>query len=174
MKTKIMLLALATSTMLLFQSCRNLTEIDLEFAKHGKIGDENISHSADTYDFVEFVFDSVHSRGAFDGHNVLSIDIQKNQLTVAHGGQTSGQCPVDLERLEQLRSILTNAQVCKPPPVPEGQVTCLAFAAPDVSITNARERVELAPVICNSGAFLCEGRDEALPSVLIHLAKNIP
>jgi hypothetical protein len=103
----------------------------------------------------------------------VSLDIDTGIISLSIAGTTKS-CTLDTVRLSGARQILQTSEVCRPGPLPPGMVSCLAIGAADIELSNATALVQLRPVICNSGTFLCDGNDALLRSLISDLETNPP
>jgi len=83
-------------------------------------------------------------------------------------------CTIDPTRLQAIRTLIADSQICMPGPLPPGSVSCMAFAAPDLELSNASATIMLSHEMCNSGTFLCGDNDSNLRALLNDLKTNLP
>jgi hypothetical protein len=105
--------------------------------------------------------------------NRLEIDIEAGVISTNVSGSAKS-CTLDAGRLNQAREILQTSQICEPGPLPPGSVSCLALGAADIELSNDTSGVQLRPVICHSGTFLCDGNDARLRALILDLGTNPP
>ena len=99
----------------------------------------------------------------------LDVDLKAGTVSI-----DGNNCVLDAERGYRLKDILSIAQVCTPAPLPPGTPVCMAMGIADTQLANDQESIELRPVICNDGVFLCDGRDQELREVLMDLRNRPP
>jgi hypothetical protein len=104
----------------------------------------------------------------------LELDLEAETLILREAGQIKSTCGIDEIRLQTIKQILDGAEICSPPPLPPGSVTCLAIGVPDIELSNLDTVVLLRPVICNTGTFLCGDRDQRLRDLLSDLRSRLP
>jgi hypothetical protein len=103
----------------------------------------------------------------------VELNIESGDLKLTLNG-VEKICTLDSERQAQLAELLTNAQVCEPAQPAPGTVVCLAIGAADIELVNSEKRVQLRPVICQSGRYLCDGKDAELRAILLSLKSQPP
>jgi hypothetical protein len=97
----------------------------------------------------------------------FGVDVDAGSL------EFNGQnCNLNAARVAALKDILSGAQVCEPGDLPPGTAVCLALGVPDIELFDGSYTVQLRPVICHSGIFLCDGRDQKLRDLLLQVAAD--
>jgi hypothetical protein len=106
----------------------------------------------------------------------IDLNIDNSILTVNGSNNLQRSCSLDLLRVDKLKSILSSSQICKPQPIGEDQVVCLAISTTDIVLRNedSSQHVELAKEMCNTGTFLCGDKDQMLREVLTDILHNPP
>lgn len=99
----------------------------------------------------------------------ISIDLESGQETIG-----SQSCTLDVDRLSTFRDLLVDATVCEPAPLPPGSAECMAIGIPDIKLESQSGSIQLRPVICNNGVYLCGNRDQQLRTLLQDLIQNPP
>lgn len=131
-----------------------------------------------TSQFHKVVFDPALELGSLQksaDSKRVEIDVSGGALKIISGPSSQvSQCSVDVDRLQQLKSLLSISQVCEPGPLPEGTAVCMAYAMADVELANEDESVKLRSNMCHSGTFLCDGNDKKLRELLSDLRDNPP
>ena len=111
------------------------------------------------------------TQSATSGH--VELDLDNGAATLVLDTSTY-DCTVDAVRLQAARDILATSEICKPAPLPAGEASCDAIGLADLELSNASASVELRPVVCNSGTFLCDGNDLKLRDLIADLKANLP
>ncbi len=122
-----------------------------------------------TYERVEFLTDHF-------SQDYLVIDLVNMQIEITiDDNKTTTTCNPENDVLLELKSILTNAEICEPAPLEEGAVSCLAYPVPSIGLTNTQgEEAWLAGPICRSGVFLCnEEHQKILLEIKQHFIENL-
>lgn len=91
----------------------------------------------------------------------LELNLDSGQLNISNGAAKIS-CVLETRRLQSLRDLIAQSKICQPAPLPSGGVSCLAASLPDIELSNGTTTVELSPLICNSGTYLCDGNDDIL------------
>ena len=115
------------------------------------------------------------------GTTRLNIELTKSEVIYSKFGvypvigavkpETQELCTLDEVRRKKLVGFLTDSTICNPVP-PE--ISCMAIAVTDIILYTATGEVELTPVICGRGAFLCDDRDAKFRAVLIDIKNKKP
>ena len=100
----------------------------------------------------------------------LELDLNGGRLSI-----DGAACALDETRLSSLRALLAQSSVCKPAPLAPGMAACMAIGLADIELSaGSGESVQLRPLICHNGTFLCDGNDKILREILNDLALNSP
>lgn len=160
-------LAGATVLVLAFQNCSE----NLQPAETPAQGKTVIGNSAG---YTKIVFDAHLEYRGPDGSVRLEADLEAGRLTVGITGRGSKSCALDQPRLNQLKELMARSKVCKPGPLPPDTAVCMAIGIADIELSNDTSSVQLRPVICHNGVYLCDGADEILRALLADLRTNVP
>jgi len=105
----------------------------------------------------------------------LEVDIQAGSLRlIDHSNSSVRDCALDSARLSRLRDLLASADICKPGPLPADTAVCMALGLADIELSQAGSSIQLRPVICHNGTFLCAGADVTFRALLADLRDNAP
>lgn len=128
-------------------------------------------------DYTKLVYDP-YLEGSYPNapaSKKLEVDTQSGVMKLSSSSATAKTCTVDTARLDQLRDVLSKAQICKPGPLPDNTAVCMALALADIELSNAANaKIQLRPLMCNNGTFLCAGLDDVLRGLLGELRDNPP
>lgn len=101
----------------------------------------------------------------------LDIDVEAGEVKISVDNQST-ICPLGEADLGALKAVLAQSQVCMAGPSESG-VQCQAIALADIELASEDgASVQLRPVVCNHGTFLCGGNDQVLRDLLTRLAKQ--
>jgi hypothetical protein len=103
----------------------------------------------------------------------VSIDLKQNHLEITDANKTR-DCDLDLERSNRLKELLDHSSICIPGDLPPDSMVCLAFSVPDIELQSDEENIQLSPVICHQGVFLCEGNDSVFRKILADILEAPP
>lgn len=100
----------------------------------------------------------------------VELDLKAGRVTV-----NDVACELDEARLGSLRALLAQSNVCRPAPPPPNFASCMAIGLADIELSGERgTAVQLRPLVCNNGTFLCDGNDKILREILKDLEQNSP
>ena len=106
---------------------------------------------------------------------VLHMDLATGLMKLNDPGQAQKSCQIDPERLMQIDEILAQGKICKPKPLPPGQVSCDAISPDDVRLmSEGASSINLQQLLCNYGVYLCDGQDEIFRNILSDLVAHPP
>ncbi len=100
--------------------------------------------------------------------NGLELELKSGALQVG-----AKSCVLDATRLEQIRSLLATSAICEPA-LPPGAVACMAIGIPDIQLISGASTIELRPVVCHNGVYLCGGADQTFRSLLNEIRAQPP
>lgn len=166
MKRSLSIVSILALLLLAFQNCKGQ-----QVASESK--DDVVLGSAEGYSEVSLLY--THTT-LMDyqrmGHPLLTLNRTNGELKIEN---TSVQtCTLEAARLEKVNQIFSGSQICEPAPLPPDTAHCLAIGMPDIELRNGGETILLAGEICNTGTFLCDGKDKLLREFLRELAANPP
>lgn len=105
----------------------------------------------------------------------MQLELSTGQMSVAPVDSASAKsCALDDSRLQSLRTLLTNARVCEPGPLPDGMASCMAVSVADIELSDGAHSTSLRPTICHNGVFLCQDKDADFRKILEDLRQNPP
>lgn len=163
---KTIFLVVGTAVLLLgFQNCGSSPS---GFANSGSGPAGNIIASTSNVDKLVYT-PADSSMLASKTTSPISIDLESGQESI--GTQS---CTLDMNRLSAFRNLLVDATVCEPAPLPPGSAECMAIGIPDIKLEGQSGSIQLRPVICNNGVYLCGDRDQQLRTLLQDLIQNPP
>jgi hypothetical protein len=162
------LILVFSSTLLFFQNCGKVAAPSDGSASDNQKS-ETVIDSASR--FKKISYDPAGAYGAAKLHLDLSLD--SGALTADVDG-ISYSCALDSARLAEAREIIAASNICQPGPLPPGTAVCMAASIPDVLLSNDADSVQLQPVVCHFGTFLCDGNDARLRALLTDLRENLP
>lgn len=170
---KIIALVTVTALFGFFQNCAQVSTSGQEPAVEGS---EKIVGETSRFDRIVFDsnFEIPVAYNPPDSPPRLSADLVTGQMVLAGNTAYAKSCNIDAGRLESLRAIVETAKICNPPSLSDDMVACLAIGLADIQLSNKTETVELRPVICHSGTYLCDGMDEVFRALLKDLRDRPP
>ena len=112
-----------------------------------------------------------YSLAASTGH--VGLDLGTGALEIVLDTKTYN-CTIDATRLQAIRTLIENSQICEPGPLPPGSVSCMAIASADIELSNTSQSVLLRREACNNGTFLCGDNDANLRNLINDLKTNLP
>lgn len=167
------MILLTTMTLAFFQNCGSTENQSGSDSKKP----ETVLESANKYTQITYdpYLEVVNFRPSADAPPRLGLDLARGQIEIQNrSANTSYSCAIDAPRLSALRDLLASASICEPGPFPAGTATCMAMSMADIRLSNGTESIDLRPLICASGVFLCQGADEKLRAILTDLAQYPP
>ena len=181
MRSRILIMCSSIMLVLAFQNCGN----SMNSAGSGQ-ATLNSGTPADsqkiigtTASFKKITYDPAPTFTIGNGGNMQrdSVHVELSTDTGLLGVEvlgTSYACTLDPQRLSEAREILSSSKICETDALVSGTVSCMAVGLPDVVLSNDNSSVQLKPVICHSGTFLCDGNDRRLRSLISDLKENLP
>jgi hypothetical protein len=158
-------------TILAFQNCSKSGQSSTTDSADNQIS-ERVVDASQTYTHVVSDPELEFSKTATAGH--LEVDTNSGVVISLDASLVSHQCALDEDRLFALRSLLQNATICEPAAVASGDVSCMAYASADIAVSNDQASVDLRPVMCDQGVFLCNGNDALLRTLLADIKSQLP
>ncbi|MGE4132719.1 MAG: hypothetical protein AB7F86_13835 [Bdellovibrionales bacterium] len=128
-------------------------------------------------------FDKIVADPYLEGSNLanlpasvrLEINLSSGQMMqLSRPSNNSVTCAVDSNRLTALRDLIASAQICEPGPLPPNTAVCMAYSMADIELSGGGTSLQLRPVMCHSGRFLCSGLDSVLRELLHSLRDSPP
>ena len=163
-----------TSLLVLFQNCAQVgPSASVDLPK----GNSSEKVIGDASQFNSIIFDEqLEMPAQYQQQKVgaerLVIDLQSGNMSLGENTATPKSCGVDNQRLNELRSIVQSASICEP--IKTEDAVCMAIGMADIQLSNKEKTVELRPVICSNGTYLCDGLDQVFRDILKDLRANPP
>lgn len=148
--------------LVVFQNCGENPEMSDAQPGGVQVKTDKVIADATTFDHVTY------TPNTFTGSDlkmqIMRLDLPAGQISYESAHPVS--CALDATRLQSLRTLLTNARICEPGPLPPESATCMAIGVEDIELSTGTHSTNLRPVICHNGVFLCDDKDAEFRKLL--------